>query len=181
MSQVNHKFRMKTYREMHLDSAQWEKVKASIAAGKTVSGTINIKTPMTSVMAWAIAAFRAAGNEMPKGDDGKELSTLPAAQVTSMRNGLLDDVGLLYAQTSTVRVDGKEIPADVWFADKIKASKNKLHFRDFNAQLDAAAKADKKFAAHRGVQWEIAEPILKYSSGRKGKQKKSILKTIDEI
>lgn len=181
MAQVNHKVRMRTYREMFLDCAQWEKVKPDVAAGKRVSGILKLINPMSSVAAWALAAYKAAGNEMPNGDDGKPLSSLPAATVTSIRNGLMDDVGLFYAQTSIVRIDGKEMPGDAWFADKIKASKNKLHFRDFPAQLEALAKADKKAVVHRGMQWQLAEPIVKYSSGKKGKQKKSILKTIDEI
>jgi len=172
---------MLTYRESHLDSAKWERVKTDLAAGKRVTGVIPVATPMTSVSAYAIKAFKAAGNEMPKGDDGKELTTIPAAQITSIRNGLMDDVGLLFAQTSVVKVDGKEMAGDEWFAEKIKASKGRLHFRDFGAQLDALNKADKKAVVHRGVRWEIDNAIVNYSSGKKGKQKKSILKTIDEI
>jgi len=181
MAQVNFKNRMRTYREAYLDGKAWDAAKAKLAKDQRVSGLIKIVNPMTSVAAWAVIAFKASGNEMPKGEDGKELTTLPAAQVTSMRNGLLDDNGLLFAQTSVVKVDGKEMSGDAWFADKIKASKGKLHFRDFETHLDALAKADKKAVVHRGLQWEMADPIVKYSSGKKGKQKKSILKTIDEI
>lgn len=181
MAQVNHKIRMRNYREAHLDSKKWDKMKADIAAGKRVGGIVPILNPMTSVYAYALNAYKAAGNEMPNGDDGKPMANLPAATVTSIRNGLMDDVGLLYAQTSIVKIDGKELSGDSWMAEKIKASKNKLHFRDFAAQLEALAKADKAAVVHRGVRWELDNSLVKYSSGKKGKQKKSILKTIDEI
>lgn len=184
MAQVNYKVRMLTYRENHLDSAQWEKIKSDMKEGKRVSGVVKLLNPLSSVMAYAMLANKAAGNEMPKDETtGKPLPSLLPATVTSIRNGLLDDIGLLYAQTSIVKPDAKkpEMTGDVWFAEKIKASKGKLHMRDFAKALDDLAKADKKAVVHKGVTWEIAEPLLNYSTGKKGKQKKSILKTIDEI
>jgi hypothetical protein len=177
MSQVSYKNRMRSYRLAHLDCAKWDALKAKMAKGDKVTGIVPVITPVVSVYALAVAAHKTAGNEL-KLENGKEI--LEAGAITSFRNGLMDDVGLLFAQTSIVRIDGQELAADVWFADKIKANK-KLHFRDFEKQLEALAKADKKAVVHRGVKWELADCILNFSSGKKGKQKKSILRTIDEI
>jgi hypothetical protein len=174
MSQVSYKIRMRTYRELHLDGAAWTTAKTNIANGKRVSGVLKLVNPVSSVMALATAAHVAAGNEVSA--DG-----LQPGAVTSFRNGLLDDIGLLLAQTSVVKENGKETTGEVWFAAKIAASKGKLHFRDFEKSLDALAKADKKAVVHRGMKWELADCLVNYSTGKKGKAKKSILRTIDEI
>jgi hypothetical protein len=119
---------------------------------------------------------------MPKDEEtGKELPALLPGTVTSIRNGLLDDIGLLFAQTSVVKENGKEMTGDQWFGEKVKASKGKLKMRDFGKALAELAKADKKAVVHKGVQWDIDAALANYSTGKKGKQKKSILKTIDEI